>query len=223
MVLEILTDRTYRHLILAQIVALPGTGLATVALGPLAYDLSSDGAAMVLGTVFSLKMLAYVGVAPVATAFAERLNRRRLLIALDLVRVFCALALPFVTEVWHVYLLIFALQSASAGVTPTFQATIPDLLRDEAQYARALALSRLAYDVENIVSPLLAAQALADWSALAAFRLCKFHDLSAVRLADNRLRRSDGVLWDRGGFGGHCGGSLAVAARAAVRIGTHPR
>lgn len=131
MVLEILTNRTYRHLFLAQIVALPGTGLATVALGPLAYDLSGDGAVMVLGTVFSLKMVAYVGVAPMAATFAKRLNRRRLLIALDLVREFCALALPFVTEVWQVYLLIFALHSASAGFTPTFQATIPDMLRDE--------------------------------------------------------------------------------------------
>jgi hypothetical protein len=33
-----------------------------------------------------------------------------------------ALCLPFVTEVWQVYLLIFGLQSASAGFTPTFQA-----------------------------------------------------------------------------------------------------
>ena len=37
--LSILADRTYRHLFLAQVVALLGTGLATVALGLLAYDL----------------------------------------------------------------------------------------------------------------------------------------------------------------------------------------
>jgi hypothetical protein len=35
-----LTDQTSRHLFLAQIVALLGTGLATIALGLLAYDLS---------------------------------------------------------------------------------------------------------------------------------------------------------------------------------------
>ena len=35
--LEILADRTYRHLFLAQVVALLGTGLATVALGLLAF------------------------------------------------------------------------------------------------------------------------------------------------------------------------------------------
>jgi hypothetical protein len=42
---DILSDRTYRHLFLAQVVALLGTGLATVALGLLAFDLAGDGAA----------------------------------------------------------------------------------------------------------------------------------------------------------------------------------
>jgi len=66
--LDILKDRTYRHLFAAQVVALLGTGLATVALGLLAYDLAGDDAAMVLGTVFFIKMVAYVGIAPIAGA-----------------------------------------------------------------------------------------------------------------------------------------------------------
>ena len=159
--LEILADRTYRHLFAAQVVALLGTGLATVALGLLAYDLAGDDAAMVLGTVLTIKMVAYVGIAPVAAAFAERIDRRVLLVGLDVVRAAVALCLPFVTTVWQVYLLIFLLQSASAAFTPTFQATIPDVLPEEGRYTRALSLSRLAYDLENIVSPTLAALLLA--------------------------------------------------------------
>ncbi|MDX1779861.1 MAG: MFS transporter [Thalassovita sp.] len=166
---EVLSDRTYRHLFLAQVVSLLGTGLATVALGLLAYDLAGDGAAMVLGTVFTIKMVAYVGIAPVAGAFADRVPRRALLVALDLIRAAAALALPFVAEVWQVYVLIFLLQAASAGFTPTFQATIPDVLEDEGRYTRALSLSRLAYDLENIVSPTLAALLLAVMSYNALF------------------------------------------------------
>lgn len=161
---DILSDRTYRHLFLAQVVALLGTGLATVALGLLAYDLAGDGAAMVLGTVFTIKMVAYVGIAPIAGALADRVDRRRLLVGLDVVRGAAAICLPFVTEVWQVYLLIFLLQSASAAFTPTFQATIPDVLTEEERYTRALSLSRLAYDLENIVSPTLAALLLAVMS-----------------------------------------------------------
>ena len=144
--LDILSDRTYRHLFLAQVVALLGTGLATVALGLLAFDLAGDEAALVLGTVFTIKMVAYVGIAPIAGAFADRVPRRALLVTLDLVRAAVALALPFVTEVWQVYVLIFLLQSASAAFTPTFQATIPDVLPEEDRYTRALSLSRPASD-----------------------------------------------------------------------------
>ena len=107
--------------------------------------------------IFTIKMVAYVGIAPIAGAFANRWPRRTMLVSLDLIRAAVALCLPFVTEVWQAYILIFVLQSASAAFTPTFQATIPDILLEEDRYTRALSLSRLAYDLENIISPVLAA------------------------------------------------------------------
>ncbi|MCZ0964139.1 MFS transporter [Paracoccus benzoatiresistens] len=158
--LAILRNRTYRHLFAAQVIALLGTGLMTVALGLLAYDLAGANAGAVLGTALAIKMIAYVGVAPVAQAFTDRLPRRSLLVGLDLIRAAVALWLPFVTEIWQIYLLIFVLQAASAAFTPTFQATIPDILPDEDEYTRALSLSRLAYDLESLVSPMLAAALL---------------------------------------------------------------
>jgi MFS family permease len=167
--LGVLVNRTYRHLFAAQVIALIGTGLATVALGLLAYSLAGANAGAVLGTALAIKMIAYVGVAPVAAAFAERLPRRVMLVGLDLVRAAVALLLPFVTEIWQVYVLIFVLQSASAAFTPTFQATIPDILADERDYTRALSLSRLAYDLESLLSPLLAAALLTVISFNALF------------------------------------------------------
>jgi MFS family permease len=158
--LAVLANRTYRHLFLAQIIALVGTGLATVALGLLAYDIAGSQAGAVLGTALAIKMIAYIGVAPLAGAFADRVPRRALLVAMDLARACVALSLPFVTQVWQVYVLIFVLQSASAAFTPTFQATIPDVLPDEQDYTRALSLSRLAYDMESLTSPMLAAALL---------------------------------------------------------------
>jgi len=158
--LSVLRNRTYRHLFLAQAIALVGTGLATVALGLLAYEIAGAEAGAVLGTALAIKMAAYIGVAPIVGSFADRLPRRAFLIAMDLVRATVALALPFVDQVWQIYLLIFLLQSASAAFTPTFQATIPDVLPEERDYTRALSLSRLAYDLENLASPALAAALL---------------------------------------------------------------
>jgi len=168
--LSVLSNRTYRHLFMAQSIALIGTGLATVALGLLAYDLAGENAGAVLGTALTIKMIAYVGVGPIASAVADKIPRRRMLVVLDLVRAAVALLLPFVTEIWQVYVLIFLLQSASAAFTPAFQATIPDILPDEKEYTRALSLSRLAYDMESLVSPMLAA---------ALLTIVSFHNLFA--------------------------------------------
>lgn len=157
---SVLSNRCYRHLFLAQAVALLGTGLATVALALLAFDLAGGEAALVLGTAFTIKMAAYVVLSPLAGAFADRIPRRAMLVALDLIRAAVALTLPFVTEIWQIFLLIFLLQAASAAFTPAFQAAIPDILTDEEDYTKALSLSRLAYDLEGLLSPLLAAMLL---------------------------------------------------------------
>ena len=152
-----LRDPTFRHLFAAQLVALLGTGLATVALGLLAWQLAGNNAGAVLGTALAIKMVAYVTLAPVAAAIAERLPRRAFLVVLDLIRAGVIACLPFVTEVWQVYVLIFFLQAASAGFTPAFQALIPDVLKDEDDYTNALSLLRLTEDLEQLASPILAA------------------------------------------------------------------
>ncbi|MCA8928865.1 MAG: MFS transporter [Alphaproteobacteria bacterium] len=154
--LSVLSHPVYRRLFAAQVIALLGTGLLTVALGLLAYDLAGERAGAVLGTALAIKMIAYVALAPLANAIAERIPRKALLIGADLLRASVAVFLPFIDAVWEIYALIFVLQAASATFTPAFQATIPDILDDEDAYTKALSLSRLAYDLENLISPALA-------------------------------------------------------------------
>lgn len=159
--LSILANRTYRNLFAAQVLSLIGTGFTTVALGLLAYDIAGADAGQVLGVALAVKMIAYVGVSPFAGALAGWMPRRALLVTLDLIRAGMVLLLPFVSEIWQIYVLVFLFQSCSAAFTPTFQATIPDVLPDEEEYTAALSMSRLAYDLESLASPLLAALLLA--------------------------------------------------------------
>ncbi|MEU3608034.1 MFS transporter [Streptomyces sp. NPDC035033] len=152
--------RDYRRLFGAQVIALFGTGLTTVALGLLAYDLAGPRAGVVLATTLTIKMVLYVVIAPLAAAYVDRLPRRTFLFLLDVIRGAVVLALPLVSEVWHVYVLIGLLQAASAAFTPTFQAVIPDIVPDEAAYTRALSASQVASTMESLLSPVLAAVAL---------------------------------------------------------------
>lgn len=108
--LAVLRNPTYAKLFSAQIIALLGTGLLTVALGLLAFEIAGGDAGIVLGVAMTIKMVAYVAVSPVTTALVARLSRKQVLIGADLIRAGVAVSLPFVTEAWQIYLLIFLLQ-----------------------------------------------------------------------------------------------------------------
>ncbi|GAA2396314.1 MFS transporter [Mycolicibacterium llatzerense] len=200
--MSLFSYRDYRHLFAAQVVALFGTGLTTVALSLLAYQLAGADAAAVLGTALTIKMIAYVTVAPIAAAYADRVPRRLMLVALDLVRATVVVAMPFIDQVWQIYLLIALLQTASAAFTPTFQAVIPDVVTDENDYTQALSASQLASTMESLLSPVLAALALTVMSFhwLFAGTVIGFL-LSAALVISSRIpdakpsdRRS---IWDR--------------------------
>ena len=154
----------FRHLFSAQITSLIGTGLTTVALSLLAYDLAGDDAGRMLGSILVLKMVAYLVIAPVAGGMAHLLPRRMWLVGLDVLRAVIVLCLPFVDQVWQIFVLVFVVNAASAAFTPVFQAIIPEILPDEKAYTKGLSYARLAYDLENLASPALAAALLVVWS-----------------------------------------------------------
>jgi MFS family permease len=147
---------SYYKLFFAYVIALFATGIATVALAVLAFEMTGDDSGKVIGNALSLKMLAYVVAAPIAAALTERLQRKSLLIALDLIRAACVLVLPFVAEVWQVYALVFVFALASATFTLVYLTVVPYLLGGFEDYAKSLARSRVASEVESTVSPLLA-------------------------------------------------------------------
>jgi len=180
-------------------------------------------------------MVAYVGIAPIVGGFAHKLPRRQFLIGLDIARAVTIAFLPFVTEIWQIYLLIFLLNSFSAGFTPTFQAPIPDILPGQAQYTRALSLSRLAYDLENLLSPAAAAAALlfvtfdALFAANAVAFLVSALLVFSVRLPSPKPHEREHGIWHNTSFGiraylntprlrGLLALSLAVATAGAMVI-----
>lgn len=157
---RVLSNPLFRRLFVAKVMALAGTGLTTIALGLTAFALDPDNAGLALGVILTVKMVAYVFVAPVASAQLSKVPRKAVLVGADIVRISTMALLPLVTSVWQIYVLVFILQAASAVFTPTFQSLLPEVLPDREEYTHALSWSRLASDFEAVLSPLLAAALL---------------------------------------------------------------
>lgn len=148
----------FRTLFAAQICSLVAIGLMTVAMSLAAYRIGGGAAAgQILGFLLAVKMVAYVGVAPLAEALFAGQPRRRVMIAMDAGRMLLLLPMAFATEIWQIAALALVFFAVSAGFTPLFQSVIPDVLPEEKLYSRGLAWSRIAYTLESVLSPVLAA------------------------------------------------------------------
>ena len=154
--IELLNIPAFRTLFVAQIIALIGTGLTTIALALLAYEIAGSDAGIVLGTALAIKMIAYVFISPVITGLTVNRRKKQYLILLSIGRAFFVISLFYVSEIWQIYIIIFFLQALSAGFTPIYQSVISDILKDDILFIKGASLSRIAYDLENILSPSIA-------------------------------------------------------------------
>ncbi len=149
-------NRDFRLLFGAQIVSLLGSGVTTVGLALFAYQLTGGvSATAVIGNALTLRILAFLLFSQPAGVIADRVSRKKILIFADLVRFGLLTLFPFITAVWQIYALIFAINAVTAFFTPTFESSVPEVVGDE-QYVKALSLSRVATDVEAVAAPALA-------------------------------------------------------------------
>lgn len=125
----ILRERGYRDLLIGQAVSAFGDWMGTVALMALVLDLT--GSATAVGVILVLRLLPAALAGPVATGVAERWDRRRIMLACDLVRIVVVALIPLVKAVWWVYLWALLLEAAGLVFLPARDAAIPDLVGDE--------------------------------------------------------------------------------------------
>ena len=154
--LSVLSEKSFRNLFFAQNFSLLGSGLATIAISLLAFDLTGRNAALILSGLFTIKMFVYVIFSPFAGAIADKFDTKKYLIIQDIIRAIAAFGLIFVSEIWHLYIIILLIYLSTAAFTPIYQSAIPKIFKDETDYTKALSLFRIAQDMENILSYALA-------------------------------------------------------------------
>jgi DHA3 family tetracycline resistance protein-like MFS transporter len=131
LVLRPLRERDFALLYTGVAVSLLGDGITLVALAWQVYDISNTPSALsIVGFAWALPMVAFV---LFGGLLADRIPRRRLLIAADLIR--CAslagIGLLSVTgeiELWHVVALAVPYGVGQALFAPAYEASIPEIV-----------------------------------------------------------------------------------------------
>ena len=124
----ILQNANFRWLWGGQVVSLLGDWFNLIASAILIAELTDSGLA--LGILFTIRMLAPFAVAPIAGIFADRYNRKHLLIITDLVRAVVVLGFLFVrdaNDIWLLYALTTLLFGVSGFFSPARSAILPDI------------------------------------------------------------------------------------------------
>ena len=127
---ELLRDNPdYRNLYLAQVVSLLGDWFESFAVQTLIFYLTGSGLAAGLAIIASTLPAFFL--IPLAGSVADRFDRRKIMIAMDLVRGCLALSLLLVRtadQIWMVYLFQSLSVLFSSFFNPALNAAVPNLV-----------------------------------------------------------------------------------------------
>lgn len=151
-----------------QAVSLMGTWMQSTAQQWVVWDLTRSTAA--LGIVAALGTLPLLLLGPFSGAWADRLDRRRVLVVTQSIAAVLAVVLgvlvqTHLVQLWHVYLLASLLGCVAALDMPSQQAFIGDLAGME-HVRKAVVLNAMINQVSRMVGPALAGWAI-GWLGVA--------------------------------------------------------
>jgi len=149
----------YRLFAGGQVVSLAGTWMQRVAQDWLVLDLSG-GSATALGVAAALQFTPTLLLSLWGGVLADRVDKRRMLLALQSGMGLCALVLGFAVltgtvVLWHVYLLCALLGCFSALDLPLRQAFVAELVGPD-RLGNAVALNSLTFNLARIIGPSVA-------------------------------------------------------------------
>jgi len=155
MMLAVLRQRNYALLWVGQLISVFGDWVLLIALPFYIFDLT--GSALATGAMFMASNLPRVLLGSVAGVFVDRWNRRRTMIATDLLRAALMLTLLTVHSIhwlWIIYLVAFTQALIAQFFTPAKNAIIP-LLVSEPDLIAANTLNSVSQNLTRLIAPAL--------------------------------------------------------------------
>lgn len=130
------------------------------------------GSALLVGLSVIASALPMLVLGPVAGVFVDRWDRKRTMIAADLLRgllVLACLQVRTADQVWIYYVVAFLLSSVSRFFFPAQNAVLPLIVRDKNDLLAANGLMQIVQTLGLLVGPALAGFSIALWGEQVAF------------------------------------------------------
>lgn len=153
-----LKSRNFKLFFYGQIVSLFGTFIQSIALGWLVYSLTNS--AFYLGVIGFAGQIPALFLTPIAGVYADRLNRRKVLIAaqtLSMLMAFLMAGLYFSgrIQVWHIMVIAAINGMALAFDTPFRHAFLLEMVGDKELLQNAIALNSTLINSARFIGPMI--------------------------------------------------------------------
>jgi predicted MFS family arabinose efflux permease len=169
-----LRHRNYRYWFIGQTISLSGSWMQTMAQQVLIYRLTGSAAA--------LGLISFIGLVPLVPfslwggSLTDRISKRNLLIATQLVMMLQAVLLGVLVwtgtvQVWHVFVLSLMLSAVNAVDLPARQAFTVDMVEGKEDLTNAIGLNSAMFNLARALGPALAGLVVAATGEGPAFMI----------------------------------------------------
>ena len=174
--------RDFRIMWLGACVSTIGTFVQQFAQSWLVYDLTKDP--FYLGLDLFLGQLPIMLFSLVGGVFADRLDRRKMLLASQYIQMTCAfvLAILFQTRtvhVWHILALSFIVGVGQSFGGPAYSALLPTLVEPQ-DLTNAISMNSIQFNLARLIGPTLGGLAYTAFGATWCFALNGFSFLAVI-------------------------------------------
>src|SRR5256886_3200039 len=180
--LALLRQGPFRRYIIGSLISDSGTWMQMMAQSWVLSGLTNK--AILLGLVNFAAGLPALALAPIAGSLADRWDKRKILIATQIVQIIFAIALGFLVmsgriQIWHIIFFALLLGISIAFEMPAISALVPELVRRD-EIAAAVAMDRSVFHGSRLIGPSLAGLFVGWWGAASAFFANAFSFLALI-------------------------------------------
>ena len=166
-----LSHRNYRYLWFGTVFMSAGQWIQQVTLSWIVYDLT--GSSVLLGVLNGLRALPFLVASPIAGVFADRMDRRRLMLVCECFLALLTLLMGVMVAtgklaVWHLFTFTLLTGIAWAFVDPIRQSLVPVLV-PKADLMNAVALNSAAFNMTKVIGPSLGGLLIVAFGAAGNF------------------------------------------------------